>query len=708
MIIGRNASAIGIAALLLSAQPSTPQIVPTSHAPLPSDPAALWLAPSGAAGRTGRAGALVAWARGVELYEQGKFIEALPVLDSAALAGTPLADYGSYYSGLALLRLSRFVEARAKLEPLLEKPLEGYLTEGVPLAAGEAAAGAAEHERATAIYEGLSSKKTVAPDVVLLSLGRSAIAAGAREKGIAALRRVRYEYPLSDSAPLADEELEGLGDVAPRKETFDLDLARAEKLFAARRYAEARSAFNALIPLASGESREITDLRIAESEFYLRRFMLTCDGTRPYLDAGSRRAEARFFHLAALRELGQHDEYLSRVRALVDEFPGSSWAEEALNNLGTHYILLNEDANAAEAFRELYRRFPKGPRAERAAWKLGWWGYKTGNYAETIRVFESAAQTFPRSDYRPSYLYWAGRAHEQLEATAPAIARYHVILVDYQNTYYGRLADRRLQLLEKTARASRSIASPPDVGSIPAPPPTAERIRLLLSLDLLDAAENELRYAERVWGTSPMIQATLAWVYSREGDLRRAITLMRRAYPQHLTAAGASRLPDELLRVIFPLEYWDSIRRYATARDLDPYLVAALIGQESTFDPAIRSAANAWGLMQIVPATGRRLARSLGIPRFRTAMLTQPDLNIRLGTTYFARLVDQFGAEHLALASYNAGESRVVRWIAERPGLERDEFIDDIPFPETQNYVKRILGTAEDYRALYSRSRRGP
>ena len=127
-------------------------------------------------------------------------------------------------------------------------------------------------------------------------------------------------------------------------------------------------------------------------------------------------------------------------------------------------------------------------------------------------------------------------------------------------------------------------------------------------------------------------------------------------------------------------------------------MIAALIAQESTFDPEARSSANAWGLMQLVPATGRRLARSVGIRRFRTAMLTQPDVNIRLGTTYFARLVDQFGGVHLALASYNAGESRVVRWVAERPGLERDEFIDDIPFPETQNYVKRILGTAEDYR----------
>jgi soluble lytic murein transglycosylase len=82
---------------------------------------------------------------------------------------------------------------------------------------------------------------------------------------------------------------------------------------------------------------------------------------------------------------------------------------------------------------------------------------------------------------------------------------------------------------------------------------------------------------------------------------------------------------------------------------------------------------------------------------------TNPEINIRLGTLYFARLVRQFGGTYYALASYNAGENRVVRWKAERPTMDEDEFIDDIPYPETQNYVKRVLGTAEDYRMLYGR-----
>jgi soluble lytic murein transglycosylase len=82
-------------------------------------------------------------------------------------------------------------------------------------------------------------------------------------------------------------------------------------------------------------------------------------------------------------------------------------------------------------------------------------------------------------------------------------------------------------------------------------------------------------------------------------------------------------------------------------------------------------------------------------------MLMQPETNVRMGTLYFKDLSDKFGGAYFALASYNAGPNRVAAWLREKGRLDQDEFIDDIPFPETQNYVKRILGTAEDYRRLY-------
>ena len=104
---------------------------------------------------------------------------------------------------------------------------------------------------------------------------------------------------------------------------------------------------------------------------------------------------------------------------------------------------------------------------------------------------------------------------------------------------------------------------------------TEPLIRLLLANALYDDALSELRYAQRAWGSSARVDATIAWVFNQKGELRRAISLMRRTYPQFLTAGG-QELPGEILQVIFPLAYWDSIRKYSAARDLDPYLVAAL------------------------------------------------------------------------------------------------------------------------------------
>ena len=174
---------------------------------------------------------------------------------------------------------------------------------------------------------------------------------------------------------------------------------------------------------------------------------------------------------------------------------------------------------------------------------------------------------------------------------------------------------------------------------------------------------------------------------------------MRRAYPQFLTASGDD-LPRDVLQVIFPVAYWDLIRKYATANNLDPYLMAALVAQESTFVPDVKSYANAYGLMQLLPSTARMYAAKLNV-RYTSRVLTDPESNVRMGMLDFAQTLKQFGEVHLALASYNAGDRAVRRWVQERPGLEREEFIDDIPYPETQNYVKRILGTAEDYRRLY-------
>jgi soluble lytic murein transglycosylase len=159
-------------------------------------------------------------------------------------------------------------------------------------------------------------------------------------------------------------------------------------------------------------------------------------------------------------------------------------------------------------------------------------------------------------------------------------------------------------------------------------------------------------------------------------------------------------VPREVLTVIFPIAYWDAIRRHSEANGLDPFLVAALVAQESTFTADVKSYANAYGLMQLLPATARQYAKKLKMI-YSSRLLTDPESNIRMGTAFLADLIHDLGDVHLALAGYNAGARPVHRWVSERPDLEVEEFIDDIPYPQTQNYVKRILGTADDYRRLY-------
>jgi soluble lytic murein transglycosylase len=681
-------------------------LVPTNHPRLPSDISQLWMAPDRGHAHTAL---MTAFAGGVASEVDANYAKALPIFSQPSLQKGPLGHYAEYYKGLAELRLGRAADARQTFEALQAGDPIGYLVEAAALREAESDEALGDPRAAMQVYERLAAMKTTAPDDVLMRLGKSAKAAGESEKALSAFSRVFFEFPFSDLSALASDELDHLSNVPPitgGSTRYKLELGRAERLFGAKKYAQARSEFENVRHVAEGDDKELVNIRLAECDYFLKRPRNTRDEVKPYIGKASRQGEALYFYAVAERDLGEQSEYLAIVRRLVDEFSDQTWAEEALNNLATHFILQSDDAEADAVFREMYQKFPMGHYAERAAWKIGWWAYRNGKYADTVRTFESAAAHFPRSDFRPSWLYWSARAHDALKEGEVAEARYRLVATDYLNTYYGRLA---VAHLEETPQPKMRADSPTldedrasDAAPLAAPlPPNAHVVRALLGLELYDQAIDELRFAQKVWGDSSAIQATLGWIFHERGDLRAGINAMKRAYPQYM-AAGGEKLPPELLKVLFPVNYWPMIRRYSAEHHLDPYMIAALIAQESTFTADVKSAANAYGLMQLLPSTGRHYARTeLKTKRFSMSLLTTAEPNLKMGTAFFSDLVKQFGGAHYALASYNAGENRVARWISERPGIARDEFIDDIPFPETQNYVKKILGTAEDYRRLY-------
>ena len=686
-----------------------PELRPTVHTALPAQLDRYWLVPPDG-WRPGSASIVSAssqLAQAGDLIGLDQAAKALTIIRLTALKPTPLFHYALYTKGLAELALERFEQARQTFGGLRALAPAGYLSEGAALKEAEAAEARKDAGAAVAIYEAVLTHKPAAPETVLMRMARAAQGAGDEARATRAYERVYYEWPTTDAAEAAAQALVALRrePIAAGSSRFREELARADRLFAARRFAPARDGFEPLLPHVSGEMAEQIRLRLAECDYALRHYQRARDALAPLVSSGARAAEARYYSMLATRGLGATDEFLRLARTLIDDLPASSWAEDTLNQLASHWIVANEDEQADQVFRELVSRFPAGRHSERARWKIGWWAYRHDRYQEAASTFDRAAAAFPRSDYRPSYLYWAGKAHERLGSREAADVRFLVTVTDYANSYYGRLAagvlrGRRVPVPSGVDAARRFATELPVPPASPAAAVPVETIRWLISAEMYDEALDEVQFAERTAGPTPVLEATRAWLLNRRGDLRPAITLMRHLYPQAL-AAGGETIPEEVLKIVFPLDYWPLIRKYAALHDLDPYLVAALVAQESTFDPNAKSSANAIGLMQILPSTGRRYARVLGMRGFTTKQLTVPEINIRIGTAIFGDLMQRFGGEHIALCGYNAGDSRAAQWAAKSPGMPRDEFVDDIPFPETQNYVRRILGTADDYRRLY-------
>jgi soluble lytic murein transglycosylase len=677
--------------------PGSVTLSPTLHPIVPEALDSMWYAPAGASRATTP---LVDLAHGVRVLEQAAdFAVALPLVSSPALDSTDAAPYARYYTGKALQGLGRLEDAEAAFASVAALDLSGYLPAAAALGQADVREARGNYAGAEAIYESLVQRKLGAPQAVWLKLGLMAEMNGRRDRAREAFRYVIDTFPMTQEASEAELGLERINGFAlDTSEGVAQELARADALFKARRNTPARRAYERVQGRVESGDRDLVTIRLAALDAQEGRARTAREVLRRYVDHATYGKEAQFALLGVTRDLNEGAAYQSMVRAFVDAHAADPLAEEALNDLAVYLVRADQDASAAVIFREMVDRYPAGKFAERAAWKAGWWAYRTDNFAETVRIFERGAASFPRSDYRPAWLYWSAKAYDGLDKRDEATERYRLAATDYLNTYYGRLAWKRLEERKEasvTPGVRRAIVPPPP------PPPTVDRITRLIELELYHPALAELQHAQKMYGDSAPLQATIAYVQHKLGNLRLAINAMKRAYPQYM-AAGGEHLPREILQVIFPLDYWPMIQTLAGQHDLDPYLVAALMAQESTFDAGILSSANAIGLMQVMPATGRRWAKTIGITPFSPARLTEPEINARIGTRYLADLIRMFeGKAHYAIASYNAGENRVMRWRAEKPDLDQEEFIDDIPYPETQNYVKRILGTAEDYRRLY-------
>jgi soluble lytic murein transglycosylase len=215
--------------------------------------------------------------------------------------------------------------------------------------------------------------------------------------------------------------------------------------------------------------------------------------------------------------------------------------------------------------------------------------------------------------------------------------------------------------------------------------------------------EAELRYGAKTENEQPQLLA-IEMASAAESPFR-ALRIMKSFAGDYLSIP-LEKASTKFWQMLFPLPYKDEVFESARARGLDPYYVAGLIRQESEFNPVAKSRANAYGLMQLLPSTGRMLGRKDGMSAVSASLLLNPAVSIRLGTQYLRGQLDSWDGDwYRTLAAYNAGPGRVHQWLSWANFREPVEFIESIPFNETREYVQAVLRNADIYRQLYSGKR---
>ena len=400
-------------------------------------------------------------------------------------------------------------------------------------------------------------------------------------------------------------------------------------------------------------------------------------------------AAARYQRARALLALGRREVARSALRDITTRFPEDTSAASALMLLADLATDDNRDASARAAFVSAASRFPRARHAPLALFKAGLIAYLARDYRTAANELDSVVAQYPNADDALAAAYWSGRAWTARGDTAAAHARWRRLMAKEGGSYYSVLSARRLglPLLADTSL----IDNYPQVGEVDA---GARRIAILKDFGMETEArfEQDRLFADAT--TTPERLVATAHALAGTDQSTRSINLGRRAVEQIGPSAQNYRL-------VYPVLVRETLIESSKSNGLDPALVASLIRQESNFNPRATSPVGARGLMQLMPSVGKTLARSRGIAGYTDESLYDPAVNIRLGTAHLSGLFRRTSNIERVLAAYNAGESRVTRWLQKAGASDPEMFTERIPFVETRDYVRSIVRNRAFYSILY-------
>jgi soluble lytic murein transglycosylase len=345
------------------------------------------------------------------------------------------------------------------------------------------------------------------------------------------------------------------------------------------------------------------------------------------------------------------------------------------------------DGNIEEALRiyqTVMEQYPS--QTEDALWGIGWTYFLTGEYKKASDIFTRLYDTYNDT----KYLYWKVRS---LDADGEdALNIYNTIMRKGRSFYSIMSYARTKKSLEKsdTNETQKYFGITTPVKRLSISPQKNDRIEALLDLGLSKEALLELIYISK--NTSSI--KDILYICSKFQELGE--------YKYSVRLVEKMPYTEELHHFLYPLAYWDIVEDLSRKYTIDPLLVLSVMREESRFDSEARSAAGAFGLMQVMPQTAFRLSSRLKLNKNGTRELCDIKNNLDIGTRYLSYLIKEFGSYTHALAAYNAGEGSVRKWLQKGNYKSVDEFIEDIPYSETRNYVKRVITTFFEYKRVSS------
>src|SRR5436190_5951134 len=642
---------------------------------------------------------------GADAFDAGRYPAAISELKGLPQRLPKLADYAAWFLASAQSASKDYAAVPPTLDTVFKQSPPSPL---VPRAALLAAGAYTQNNDPKTAVEVLRKYYSVLAQPKG-DLAMAVAFAGSGDDVSAAIyyQRVYCGFPLTAEAAQSGTEIARLqtqlGDKYPPALPAAM-LGRALKLLDAGQAARARKELEALVPQLGGPDRDLARVRIGVAHYTAKenlvayRYLSTLAVASPEADA-----ERLYYLTQSARRLNNLDEMDSLTARLGRLHPNSPWRLKAVTAVADRYLTENKADEYEPLYRACFESFPQDKQAAGCHWKVAWVHYlrRSSDAADLLRAH---LRLFPASDNASAALYFLGRLAEQSRDRASARAYYEEIAREYPNQYYAMLARDRMTPLTgvtpapatseflravnfpQRARTTVFDASPTSLARI-------ERAKLLVLAGLKDWAEVELRYGAQN-GDQPHLLAMQLGALIGDGRPQQAIKYIK-SYAGNYLFLPIESAPLDFWRLAFPLPYRADLERFSKQNKLDPFLMAALIRQESEFDARVTSRANARGLTQIEPATGRELSRKLKISQYTTARLFQPALNLQFGTYYLRLVTDQLGGHtEAALAAYNAGMSRAKSWLTWGDFKEPAEFVETVPFTQTRGYIQAVLRNA--------------